>query len=101
MDAKRCSPARSDMSSMYSGADVWFDLCVLPNCWMALSADHGSSSVMCTLRFLFLTLLSAWSEMPLDAASEMTATHFSPDMNLSFSARLSVSSGTSCSDRDS
>ncbi len=40
---------------------LYSDLCVLPNCWMALSADQGSSSVMWTRRFLFFTLRSACS----------------------------------------
>lgn len=47
-----------------------------PNCWMARSALHGSSSVMCTLLLLFCTRLSAWREIPELAASEMIATNF-------------------------
>lgn len=36
-------------------------------------------------------LRSAWSEMPVDAASEMIAMFFSPAMKLSFSFRLIMS----------
>jgi hypothetical protein len=28
------------------GAEAWLERWLRPNCWMALSADHGSSSVM-------------------------------------------------------
>ena len=35
--------------------------------------------------------MSTWSEMPVDAASEMIATSFSPAMNADFSATLMAS----------
>ena len=44
-----------------------------PNCWMALSALQGSSSVMWTRRFWLATLRSACSEIPELAASDMMA----------------------------
>ena len=44
-----------------------------PNCCMALSALHGSSSVMWTLRRWFFTRRSACREIPELAASEMMA----------------------------
>ena len=45
-----------------------------PNCWIALSALQGSSSVMCTRRFWFSARRSACSEIPELAASEIMAT---------------------------
>ena len=42
-------PRTLEMRNLYSGAEDWFDRCVLPNCWMALSAAHGSSCVEPTL----------------------------------------------------
>ncbi|TNN41605.1 hypothetical protein EYF80_048220 [Liparis tanakae] len=47
-----------------------------PNCWMALSALHGSSKVMWTRRRWFFTRLSACREIPELAASEMMATNW-------------------------
>ena len=44
-----------------------------PNCWIALSALHGSSSVMWTRRFWLISRLSACREIPELAASEMMA----------------------------
>lgn len=44
-----------------------------PNCWMALSALQGSSSVMWTLLLWFFTRRSACKEIPELAASEMMA----------------------------
>ena len=41
----------------------WSSVRPRPACWMAWSADHGSSSVMCTRRRVFLTRRSACSEM--------------------------------------
>lgn len=38
------------------GADVWLERCERPNCWMALSADQGSSSVRWHRRRWFSTL---------------------------------------------
>lgn len=35
---------------------TWLLLCERPNCWMALSALQGSSSVRCTRRRWFATL---------------------------------------------
>lgn len=99
MDANRRSPARSEMRNTYSGAFTWLLRCVRPNCWMARSADQGSSSVMWTRRRWFRTRRSLCREMPLEAASEMMATSFSPSMKRCFSVRFSVSSGTSISDR--
>ena len=72
--AKRRSPPHAVMMRMYSGPQTWLERWLRPHCWMHWSADHGSSSVMCTrLRWLG-TRRSAWSEIPLDAASEMMAT---------------------------
>ena len=51
-----------------------------------LSADHASSAVMCTRMRWFATFMSACSEMPVDAASLITATSFSPFWKASFSA---------------
>mmetsp|Transcript_7569 Transcript_7569/g.23809 ORF Transcript_7569/g.23809 Transcript_7569/m.23809 type:complete len:295 (+) Transcript_7569:1373-2257(+) len=84
-DAKRRSPPTDEMRNLYSGAEAWFDRCDRPNCWIALSADHGSSSVMCTRRRRFVTRawFSAWSEIPDDAASEIIATSFRPLWNSS------------------
>merc|ERR1719264_13973 len=97
IEANLCSPARSEMRRTYSGAEIWLLRCVLPNCWIARSALQGSSRVMCTLLFLFFTLLSACKEIPLLAASEMIATYLSPFMNLSFSLQLSISRETDSS----
>lgn len=102
MDAKRRSPASSEMRKMYSGADTWLERCVRPggtargplrggpelggregggcwgwhspNCWMARSALQGSSSVMCTRRRWLRTRRSACRETPELEASEMMAT---------------------------
>ena len=46
---------------------------ISPNCWIALSALQGSSSVIWTLLRWFIALLSACSEIPELAASEITA----------------------------
>jgi len=82
---KRRSPPRGDTRSLYSGAETWFDRWDRPICWIVLSADQGSSSVMWTRRRWFLTraAFSAWSEMPDDAASEMMATSLRPAWNSS------------------
>ena len=64
-----------------------------PNCCSILSADHASSSVMCSRFLTFLKRGSACSEMPLDAASEMTATAFFPDRKSDFSLMLTWSRG--------
>lgn len=45
----------------------------LPNCCIALSALHGNSRVICTLRLWFLARRSACNEIPELAASEMMA----------------------------
>ena len=82
MDANRRSPAKSEMRNMYSGAFTWLERCVRPNCCIALSALHGNSRVMCTLRIWFLARLSLCSDIPLLAASEIMATVFSPSINL-------------------
>ena len=55
-EANLLSPASSEMRNKYCGGTTWLDLCVLPNCCIALSAVHGSSSVMCSLCFWFLYL---------------------------------------------
>jgi hypothetical protein len=59
-----------------------------PNCWIARSALHGNSNVMWTLRRWLRARLSLCREIPLEAASEMIATSFSPSMNLCFSAHI-------------
>mmetsp|Transcript_33641 Transcript_33641/g.101572 ORF Transcript_33641/g.101572 Transcript_33641/m.101572 type:complete len:282 (-) Transcript_33641:211-1056(-) len=93
-DAKRRSPPTDEMRNLYSGADDWFDRCDRPNCWIALSADHGSSSVMCTRRRWFPTTRLACNEIPADAASEMMATNFRPSLNAFFSCMFCISSVT-------
>ena len=47
-EANRFSPPTEEMRNLYSGALLWFDRCVRPSCWIALSADQGNSSVMWT-----------------------------------------------------
>ena len=59
---------------------TWLDRWDLPSCWMALSADQGSSMVRCTLRRWFLASLLACREMPVLAASDTMATSFWPRM---------------------
>ena len=92
--AKRFSPPTLEMRNLYSGAEDWFDRWDRPSCWMALSADQGSSSVRCTRRRWFGMRRSAWSEMPADAASEMMATSFSPSQKHFFSCMFCISSET-------
>ena len=58
-DAKRFSSPTSLMRNLYCGPLLWLER------WMALSADHGSSSVMWKRRLWFLT--------PVEAASERIA----------------------------
>ena len=41
------------MSSLYSGADDWFDRCVRPNCWMTESAAHYKDPRSAISRFVF------------------------------------------------
>lgn len=60
---------------------------------MALSADHGSSNVMCSRRRWFAARLSACKLMPVDAASEIIATNLSPFWKLSLSFMLTSFSG--------
>jgi len=67
---------------------------------MVWSADQGSSSVMWTRLRRLATRRSAWSEIPDEAASEMTATSFLPAMKASFSCRLIFSMATWRRDRD-
>ena len=45
VEAKRFSPASSEMTKTYSGAETWFERCVRPNCCTARSADQGNSNV--------------------------------------------------------
>ena len=59
---------------------TWLERWERPSCWMALSADQGSSMVTCTLRRWFLTSLLACRLMPVLAASDTMATSFSPRM---------------------
>lgn len=64
--------------TLNTGSDVyifpqWNSVYNLPNCWIALSALHGNSKVMWTLRLWFLALRSACNEIPELAASEMIA----------------------------
>ena len=56
-----------------------------PNCCSILSADQASSSVMWKRRAWLAKRESAWSEMPEEAASEMTATFLCPLRKASFS----------------
>mmetsp|Transcript_21 Transcript_21/g.70 ORF Transcript_21/g.70 Transcript_21/m.70 type:complete len:207 (-) Transcript_21:252-872(-) len=58
---------------------------------MALSADQGSSRVMCKRRLVFLNRTSEWSEMPVDAASLMIATFLVPAMKNFFSCTFTLS----------
>merc|ERR1719186_7016 len=85
MLANLFSPCSAEMTKTYLGAVAWLERCVRPNCWMAESADQGSSMVMWTLLLWLATLLSACREMPVLAASEMIATFLIPDMNCFFS----------------
>mmetsp|Transcript_21340 Transcript_21340/g.62938 ORF Transcript_21340/g.62938 Transcript_21340/m.62938 type:complete len:256 (-) Transcript_21340:1011-1778(-) len=94
VDAKRRSPPQAVMNSWYSGPWIWLERCVRPHCWMHWSADHGSSSVMCSRLRVFGTRRSACSEMPDEAASEMMATSLRPSMKAFFSARLMRSIAT-------
>mmetsp|Transcript_79161 Transcript_79161/g.191468 ORF Transcript_79161/g.191468 Transcript_79161/m.191468 type:complete len:316 (+) Transcript_79161:1317-2264(+) len=95
VDANRRSPPHAVIMRTYCGPWIWLERCVRPHCWMAWSALHGSSSVMCTRRRRFCTRRSACSEMPEEAASEMMATSFSPAMKADFSCRLMRSIATS------
>ena len=64
-----------------AGLCTWLERWDLPSCWMALSADQGSSMVRCT-RLRWLTAAAeACREMPVLAASDTMATSFSPLMN--------------------
>lgn len=47
--------------------------------------------MMCTRRRWFFALESAWSEIPVDAASLMSATSFLPSWKASFSRMLRLS----------
>ena len=67
--------------------DTWFDLWERPSCWMALSADQGSSIVRCTLRRWFGTSAEACREIPVEAASETMATSFLPLMKSAAGAK--------------
>mmetsp|Transcript_4917 Transcript_4917/g.14644 ORF Transcript_4917/g.14644 Transcript_4917/m.14644 type:complete len:265 (+) Transcript_4917:2379-3173(+) len=80
-DTKRRSPPMSVDTITYNGPCAWFERCDRPSCWIALSAAHGNSTVMCTRRLLFGTLLLACSEIPVEAASEMMATSLRPSIN--------------------
>lgn len=62
---------------------AWLDRWDRPSCWIALSADHGSSIVKWILLLLFFTSAEACKEIPVDAASETMATSFAPFMNAS------------------
>mmetsp|Transcript_45285 Transcript_45285/g.92434 ORF Transcript_45285/g.92434 Transcript_45285/m.92434 type:complete len:288 (+) Transcript_45285:1918-2781(+) len=87
----RHSPPTGVCSNTNTGAVDWFDRWLRPICCTALSALHGSSRVMWTRWRWFFTRRSAWSEMPVEAASLMMATSFSPAMNRFFSVMLSAS----------
>ena len=60
---------------------TWLERWDLPSCWMALSADQGSSMVRCTRLRWLATAAEACREMPVLAASDTIATSFSPLMN--------------------
>lgn len=51
----------------------WTSVTCLPNCWIALSALHGNSSVICTRRRWFIARLSACRDIPELAASDIMA----------------------------
>jgi hypothetical protein len=53
------------------------------------------------LTLFFELRLHTWSEIPLPAASEITAIFFSPDIKRRISTTLTISNGTSNSERDS
>mmetsp|Transcript_42121 Transcript_42121/g.80583 ORF Transcript_42121/g.80583 Transcript_42121/m.80583 type:complete len:388 (+) Transcript_42121:1225-2388(+) len=91
--ANRRSPPTGVTRMRYTGADTWLLRWERPNCWMALSADHGSSNVMCSRRRWFAARLSACKLMPVDAASEIIATNLSPFWKLSLSFMLTSFSG--------
>mmetsp|Transcript_13036 Transcript_13036/g.44557 ORF Transcript_13036/g.44557 Transcript_13036/m.44557 type:complete len:225 (-) Transcript_13036:686-1360(-) len=88
-DAKRRSPPTLEMRNLYSGAEDWFDRWDRPSCWMDLSADQANSNVMWTRRRPAAgEPRAAWSDTPVDAASEMIATCFRPSMKALRSATL-------------
>ena len=62
---------------------VWLDLWDLPSCCTALSALQGSCSVMCTRCLWLAQFLSACRDIPVLAASDITATNFRPLINSS------------------
>lgn len=57
---------------------TWLARWLLPSCWMALSADQGSSMVRCARRRRFFTAAEACREMPVEAASDTMATSLEP-----------------------
>lgn len=73
---------------VYEKTLTWLDLWLRPNCWTALSALQGSSSVRCRRRFWLAARLSACSEIPLLAASEIIAKGLRPPMKWSFSIKF-------------
>ena len=82
---------KSVVTSLYTGAVTWLERWVRPSCWIALSADHGSSIVKWRRRRRFLAECAAWREMPVEAASLITATFFLPSMKNRFSMTLRLS----------
>ena len=96
-DAKRRSPPIDVMSSLNSGALVWFERWLLPICCTAWSAAQGSCKVMCTRLRWLATRRSACREMPALAASEMMATSFLPSWKFLRSSMFNVSSSLSLS----
>lgn len=79
------SPPTLLVTSLYTGPVTWLDRWLLPSCWMALSADQGSSMVRCSRRRWLRAVREACSEMPVLAASLMMATSLEPSMKQSFS----------------
>ena len=76
VDTKRFSPHTSLTSNTCSGGPACPVRCVRPSCWICRSADQLSSRVMCR-RGRTGPPSGGWiacSEMPVEAASEMTAT---------------------------
>mmetsp|Transcript_28717 Transcript_28717/g.96742 ORF Transcript_28717/g.96742 Transcript_28717/m.96742 type:complete len:286 (-) Transcript_28717:949-1806(-) len=95
--ALRCSPGTSETTRTHFGAEAWPARCDRPSCWMIGAADHGSSKVKCTLGRWFGKAGSAWSEMPVEPAAEMTATNLRPSLNAAISSRFTDAADTASS----
>ncbi len=63
------------------GDCTWLERWLRPSCWMALSADQGSSQVRWTRRRWLAASALACRDIPVLAASDTIATTLSPFMN--------------------